>query len=36
MKLSNNSPTAAYYSVSFANSAGCGTIEANQTIDFPI
>lgn len=35
MKLYNNTPNAAFYSVSYGNAAGCGYIAANQTIDFP-
>lgn len=35
MKLFNNTPNDAYWSVSYANSAACGTIKANETLDHP-
>lgn len=33
MKLCNNTPNAAYYSLSYTNNASCGNIAAKEAID---
>lgn len=35
MKLVNNTPNGAYYGISSGNSANCGSIPANGSVDLP-
>jgi hypothetical protein len=35
MKLYNNTPNQVFWDVNYGNSAGCGSIKADETLDHP-